>query len=54
MFITILDTLATKVNALVPTAFGGAFGDYVADLLVLGLIVLAIVVFKKMTNTSKG
>jgi len=54
MFITILDTLATKVNTLVPTAFSGSFGDYIADLLVLGLIVLGIVIFKKMTNTSKG
>jgi len=54
MFITILDTLATKVNSLVPTAFGGAFGDYVADLIMLGLIILGIVIFKKVTGVSKS
>lgn len=54
MFITILNTLATKLTALVPTAFGGSFGDYVVDLLLLGLIILAIVVFKKVTWVSKS
>lgn len=52
MFIAILDTIASKVNALVPTAFSGAFGDYVADLIMLGLIILWIVVFKKVTWIS--
>jgi hypothetical protein len=35
MFITILDALAAKISLIVPTAFAGDFGDYVADLIVL-------------------
>jgi hypothetical protein len=37
----------------VPTAFAGDFGDYVADLIVLWLIILAIVVFWRITWIAK-
>lgn len=49
----VLDTLATSIELKVPTAFSWGFGDYVADLIVLGLIILAVIIFVRITGVAK-
>jgi len=50
----VLNVVSDKISSKVPTAFSWTFGDYIADLLVLWLIILWIIIFKRVTWVSKN